>query len=92
MMTVHDALQAWQAGEITSRRAMVLTDTANLVELYALAEACDVEIRFALSDPERQAVKVVAAAIDRIFLREEQELDVGLKSSRSRLCCWIPVP
>ena len=79
MMTVHDALEAWQAGEITSSRAMVLTDAVNIVELYALAEACDVEIRFDLSDQERHAVKVVAAAIDRAFSREKQECDEGLK-------------
>jgi len=81
MLTVHDALEAWQAGEITSRRAMVLTDTSDIIELYALAEACDVDFRFELSDYEQRAVKVATAAIDRAFSREKRELDQPLKSA-----------
>jgi hypothetical protein len=37
MMSVHDAVEAWQAGEITYRRATDLTGTASLLDLYALA-------------------------------------------------------
>jgi hypothetical protein len=77
MMTVHDALEAWQAGEITSRRAMILTDTSNVLELYALAEACDVEIKFELSENEKHAVQAVGAAIERAFAREDAEPTEG---------------
>lgn len=79
MMTVHDALEAWQAGEITSRRAMVLTDTTSLVELYALAEACDVEIKVELSENEKHAVMTVTEAIERAFAREDAEPNEGRK-------------
>ncbi len=45
MMSVHDALEAWQAGEITSARAMRLAGAANVLELLAFAEQSGVDIR-----------------------------------------------
>ncbi len=64
-MSVHDALEAWQAGEVTAARAMALTGAAGLLDLYALAEECGVEIRTALTPEERAAADVATAAIRR---------------------------
>ena len=44
-MSVHDALEAWQAGEIDTPRALSLTGMTTVTELYALCASCDVEIR-----------------------------------------------
>jgi hypothetical protein len=79
MMSVHDALEAWQSGDITSRRAMDLTGASNVVELYGLAQACDVEIRLDLSDDEKRTVEVVGAAIERAFAQENSEPSEGMK-------------
>lgn len=65
MMSVHDALEAWQAGHITSRRAISLTGAADVVELYGLAQECDVEIRHELTDDEERVVGLVSEAIYR---------------------------
>jgi hypothetical protein len=40
-MSTYDALQAWAAGEMPASRAMVLTNTLDLLDLYALAAECD---------------------------------------------------
>lgn len=48
MMTVHDALEAWQAGEITSHTAMRLTGAVDVLELHAFADQCGVEVRTGL--------------------------------------------
>lgn len=34
-MSVHDALEAWQSGEITAARAIALTGAEDLLDLYA---------------------------------------------------------
>lgn len=69
MMSVHDALEAWQNGEITTSRAMALSGAQDIFELYALADACDVEIRLELTDAEKRSVAQVTAAISRIMER-----------------------
>lgn len=79
MMSVHDALEAWQSGEINSRRAMDLTGASNVVELYGLARACDVEIRLEMTEDEKHTVDVVGAAIERAFARENLERSKGMK-------------
>jgi hypothetical protein len=79
MMSVHDALEAWQSGDITSRRAMDLTGASNVVELYGLAKACDVEIRLEMLDDEKRTVDMVGAAIERAFTRESSEPSEGMK-------------
>jgi len=71
MKSVHDALEAWQSGEITSKRAMDLTGATNLVELYELTQDCDVEIRMELSDDERAAVEAASGAIEHAFARQD---------------------
>ena len=73
MMSVHDAVEEWQAGGITYRRAMDLTGTSSLLDLYALAEACEVDIVFDLRPEEARTVEVVVAAIERAFAREIAE-------------------
>jgi divalent metal cation (Fe/Co/Zn/Cd) transporter len=45
MMSVHDALQAWQDGEIALDLALEVTGSANLAELHRLARECDAEMR-----------------------------------------------
>ena len=66
-MSVHDALEAWQDGQITSRQAMSLTGATDVVELYGLAQECDVEIRFNLTDSERRVVELASRAIQAGF-------------------------
>ena len=73
MMSVHDALEEWQAGGITYRRAMDLTGTSSLLDLYALAEACDVEIGLDLRPNEARTVEQVVAAIERAFARQDRQ-------------------
>jgi hypothetical protein len=71
MMSVHDALEAWQAGELTSKQAMDLTGAGNVVELYGMAQDCDVDIRVELSPAERASVEAVSGAIDRVFAQQD---------------------
>lgn len=79
MMSVHDALEAWQSGEITSRRAMDLTGAPNLLALYGLAQVCDVEIRLELTENERRTVGRVGVAIERVFARENSDPPEAMK-------------
>lgn len=55
MMSVHDALEAWQRGEITASRAMELSGAADVPELYVLAEACGVDVNPDMIDREPRA-------------------------------------
>ncbi len=70
MMSVHDALEAWQEGEITASRAMSLTGAINILELYGLAEACDVDIRLELNEAEIAAAEKVSNAIQQAMDHE----------------------
>jgi len=67
MMSVHDALEAWQAGEITSRKAMALTDATNVIELYAFASTCGVEIRRELTPAEVAASEAATQSIRNVM-------------------------
>jgi hypothetical protein len=67
MMSVHDALEAWQAGEITSRRAMALTDAVSVIELYAFASTCGVEIRRELTPAEAAAAEAATQSIQNVM-------------------------
>jgi hypothetical protein len=49
----HDILEAWQAGEITWKRAMRLTGCSDVMELIAAARSSGVEI-LGLSDLDRE--------------------------------------
>jgi hypothetical protein len=55
-MSVHDALQAWQEGEITAADALRLSGAEDVLEMYGMAVQNDVEIKLPLGDEERQAV------------------------------------
>jgi hypothetical protein len=73
MMSVHDALEAWQAGEITSKRAMALTDATSVLELYAFASTCGVVIRRELTTAEAAAAEAATHAINaRTIVPEEK--------------------
>jgi hypothetical protein len=69
-MSVHDALEAWQAGEITAARAIALTGAAGLLHLYGLAGECGVEIRTEPTPEERAAADRATAAVRRAEARE----------------------
>lgn len=66
MMSVHDALEAWQAGEITAARAMELTGAEQVMELYAFAQQCDVPIRTGLLAREEAQAARAGAIIGRL--------------------------
>jgi hypothetical protein len=63
MMSVHDALEAWQAGDLSSKRAMALTSAENVLELYAFASTCGVEIRTQMTSAEQAAAAAATACI-----------------------------
>lgn len=68
--SVHDALEAWQDGKITARRAMMLTGAGDVLELYAFAEACGVAVREGLTEAEAASVQRAGKAIDEAIARE----------------------
>ena len=53
-MSVHDALQAWQDGEINAADALRLSGAADVLEMYVMAVQSCVEIKLSLGDEERQ--------------------------------------
>lgn len=65
MMSVHDALRAWQAGDISASRAMALTGAENVLELYAFAASSGVEIE----GPNPHELATAKAASDAIRAR-----------------------
>jgi hypothetical protein len=68
-LSPHDALEAWQAGEITFRRCMRLTGIDDLPELYAAAKSSGVDIRgvsqrdYALAD---RAARILSRRLDTV--------------------------
>ena len=66
MMSVYDALEAWQAGEITANRAMQLTGAADVMNLYAFAHDSGVEIRTRLLPREEEQARRAASLIARL--------------------------
>jgi hypothetical protein len=68
MMSSHDALEAWQAGEITTARAMQLTGATDVIELCAFAHQSDVDIRLELLPQEAEQVKQAATLIIGLLL------------------------
>jgi hypothetical protein len=63
MLSVHDALEAWQAGDLSSNRTMALTGAANVMELYAFASTCGVEIRTRMTPAELAAADAATVSI-----------------------------
>jgi hypothetical protein len=77
-MSTYEALEAWQAGEITASRAMVLTGACDLLDLHALAAECEVELRVDLLPSEKVVVENAITAIDRQIANENIAVN-GLK-------------
>ncbi len=71
MMSVHDALAAWQSGDITADRAMQLTGAVDVMELYAFAHTSGVEIREDLLPREKEQADRAASLISRLMRDEE---------------------
>jgi len=67
MMSVHDALEAWEAGVITAARAMALTGASDAMELYAFAAQCGVDIRPSLLPREEESASAATRLIARLF-------------------------
>lgn len=63
LLTLHDILIAWQAGDIGYRRAMQLAQIDTLDELYEAAHLSGVAIRAAPTFDEEAMAKVVADLI-----------------------------
>lgn len=63
LLTLHDVLVAWQAGEIGYRRALDLARIETLDELYEAASLSGVEVRHRLTDDERAMAALVAGLI-----------------------------
>jgi hypothetical protein len=63
LLTLHDILVAWQAGEIGYRRAMQLAQIDTLDELYEAANLSGVAIRTRLTSDEEAMAKIVANLI-----------------------------
>jgi hypothetical protein len=76
MMSVHDSLETWQSGQITTAQAMRLTGATDIMDLYAFAHECDVEIRTHLLPREEVQVTQAAEFIDRLIRRDEEATDM----------------
>lgn len=71
MMSVHDALEAWQSGDITVNRAMQLTGAADVMDLYAFAHDSGVHIRTDLLVREGEQADRATGLIARLMREEE---------------------
>ena len=63
IMSLHDILTAWQAGEIPYRSALELAQIDTLDELYDAAELSGVSIRTRITDEENRQAGIVANLI-----------------------------
>lgn len=73
MMSVHDALEAWEAGTITSGHAMRLTGAADVMELHAFAHQSSVDIRTHLLPREEEQAANATAMIALLLEEESRE-------------------
>ncbi|MFL5251399.1 MAG: hypothetical protein ACJ8AI_00605 [Rhodopila sp.] len=71
MMSVHDALEAWQAGEITAAHAMPMTGVSNVLELLAFAHQSDVEIRPGFLPRDEEQARRVTDLITRLLVEAD---------------------
>lgn len=71
MMSVHDALAAWQSGDITAGRAMQFTGAADVMDLHAFAHASGVEIRKDLLPREKEQADRATSLISHLMRDEE---------------------
>jgi hypothetical protein len=73
-MGVHEALEAWQQGEITYRRALRLVGVDTIADLYEAARSSGIDIRL---DPRPQEVhlsdqanRLIDRKVDRMIADE----------------------
>jgi hypothetical protein len=71
VLSPHDILQAWQAGEFGYREAMRLTASESLFELYQACRSSGVDIRKDLTAAELRAAE--AAVADILALDEAED-------------------
>jgi len=74
-LSLHDILVAWQAGEISYRTALDLTQIDTLDELYQAAALSGVALRTNLTADEKAMAEIVAPLI-----RRQRELDHTARS------------
>lgn len=58
-LSIHDALDAWQAGEIDEEMALALTGATSRRELYVFCRWSDVKIRDEITPDEMQAIEAL---------------------------------
>jgi hypothetical protein len=75
MMSVHDALEGWQAGEITAARAMRLTGAGDVLELYAFAHQSGVPVRPGLQPREAEQARQATDMIRQLLAAVDQSAD-----------------
>jgi hypothetical protein len=75
LLSLHDILVAWQAGEISYRTALDLTQIDTLDELYQAAALSGVALRTNLTADEKAMAEIVAPLI-----RRQRELDHTARS------------
>jgi hypothetical protein len=83
MMTVHDALQAWQAGEITVAHAMSLTGAADVMELHAFSAQSGVDIRVRLLPREEEQARNAAGLVNHIMFEQDHAVTEDASSGMS---------
>jgi hypothetical protein len=61
-MSVHDALQAWQDGEIDEATAMKLSGARDRINLYVLARSSDVDMKIGVTLEEEELIEIARQA------------------------------
>ena len=75
LLSLHNILVAWQAGEVSYRTALDLTQIDTLDELYEAAALSGVALRTNLTADEKAMAEIVAPLI-----RGQRELDHNNRS------------
>ncbi|BDA85461.1 hypothetical protein Sa4125_30030 [Aureimonas sp. SA4125] len=83
MMSVHDALEAWQQGEITASRAMALSGAVDVLELYGLAAACGVDINLDMADGELRVSSAVTKAVENAIAKNTSNDPIASSGTRA---------
>ncbi len=81
-MGVHEALEAWQQGEITYRRALRLVGVDTIADLYEAARSSGVDIRIEPTPQEvhlsDQAIGLIDRELERIVAAEADAPRLGV--------------
>jgi hypothetical protein len=78
-MGVHEALEAWQQGEITYRRALRLVGVDTIADLYAAARSSGVDIRI---EPTAREIHLSDGAIHLIDREIERAVSEAADAPR----------